>query len=179
MSHGIFALARRERTAAIADAAAADAVLAPEAQARLNLAQFYGTLGDHDKALANYDVWLDHHGNDAIRPVAFNGRCWARFQLNRELDKALSDCNTALRLQPNTAAFLDSRGMVRLRRGENAEAVSDLTAALNMQPNMAMTRYGRGIAEERLGQAEAAKRDKEAALAINPRIAEEASRLGL
>ena len=44
------------------------------------------------------------------------GRCWARALTGRDLDKALADCDRALRLAPKTPEFLDSRGLVHLRR---------------------------------------------------------------
>ncbi|MGU3391352.1 hypothetical protein [Sphingomonas sp. M1A8_2b] len=78
-------------------------------------------------ALASYDQWLRAHPQDATRAAAFNGRCWARGQLNRELGQALSDCNAALKLTPGNPAYLDSRGLIRLRRGEFDAALLDYT----------------------------------------------------
>ncbi len=178
LTHGTMSLARRDRPAAMDDARAADGALAQEAQARLSLAQLYATLGNREAALANFETWLRFHGEDSQRPAALNGRCYSRAVLNRDLDKAISDCNTAIRLLPNTAAFYDSRAFLHLRRGENQEAVDDYTTALNLQPNLAMPRYLRGVAETKLGQADAAKRDRDAAAAIDPRIASAAAQLG-
>jgi tetratricopeptide (TPR) repeat protein len=179
LAHGQMALARRDRESALEDVKAADAALAPEALPRLNLAQLYSALGDHETALTNFDTWLHFHSEDSLRPAAFNGRCYARALLNRDLDKALSDCNTAIRLRPNTAVYFESRGLVHLRRGDNDAAIADLTAALNLSPNRPLWRYERSLAEARLGQDDAAKRDRDAASAIDPRIADAAARMGL
>lgn len=176
--HANMSLARRDRPSAADDAKTIDAALAPESQARLNLAQLYGRLGNYEAALANFEGWLRYHGEDGQRPMAFNGRCYARGVLNRDLDKAISDCNTAIRLLPNTAAFLSSRAYVHLRRGEYHDAVNDYTAALNLQPNLVMPRYLRSVAEAKLGQDDAAKRDREAATAIEPKVAAAAAPLG-
>ena len=132
-----------------------------------------------EAALANYDLWLRDHPEDVRRPNALNGRCWARGQLNRDLDKALSDCNAALKAFPARANFLDSRGLVRLRRGEFDAALADYDAALKASPRNAWTLYARGIAAARAGRSGEALANRAAALAINTRVAERARRIGL
>lgn len=179
LAHAQMELSRRNMRGAAEDARAADAILAPEAQSRLSLAQVYGSTGNHEAALANFDGWLRYHGGDAMRPVAFNGRCFSRAVLNRDLDKALSDCNNAVKLQPNMAAYFDSRGLVHLRRGENEAAITDYNAALSLAPNRPMARYARSLAEDKLGQQDAAQKDRAAALAIDPRIADAAAQMGV
>jgi tetratricopeptide (TPR) repeat protein len=179
LAHAAMSLSMRDPKAAKDDAAAADAALAPQAQDRLNLARLYGLLGDHEAALANFSGWLKFHPNDGVRPVAFNGRCAALTQLDRDLDKALDDCDTANRLQPNNPTYLNNRALVRLKRGDNDGAVSDLNIVLNLQPNRAVARYLRGLALERLGKTADARRDKAAALAVDPHVAERAERVGL
>ncbi|MBT2188843.1 aspartyl protease family protein [Sphingobium nicotianae] len=169
--HGRLAIAKGDRPLAAVDARAADRILAPQAAARLALAGLFGELDDYEAALGSYESWLHFHAEDGLRSTALSGRCRALAALNRDLDKALSDCNTALKLRPNTAGFLNNRGLVHLRRGENDAAVSDYDAALALAPNLAMARYARGIAETRLGQSDAAERDRAAADAIDPRIA--------
>ena len=178
MAHAAMARVRRDQAAASDDLKAADGVLPQEADSRLRLASLYAVFDNQEAALANFDSWLHFHGEDAERPAAFNGRCYARAILNRELDKALSDCNTAIRLRPGTAAYYDSRALVHLRRGDYKEAVDDYTTTLNLQPNMVMTRYLRGIAEGKLGQSEAAKKDHDAAVAVDAKVATAAARLG-
>lgn len=174
-------LARRlgDRAKALDDARAADSALAPGAQTRLALAGLFEGLGDPERALASYDLWLRNHAQDALRPTAFNGRCFARAQLNRDLDAALSDCNAALKLRPDTAAYLDSRGLVQLRRGDLAKAIADYSAALAIEPKLAWTRYQRGIAEQRAGNADAAHADLAAAIQADPNIAARAKAMGL
>ena len=62
-----------------------------------------------------------------------NSRCWARARWGQELDEALADCNAALKLRPGTAAILDSRGLVYLRKGDFKSAIADYDAALRTQ----------------------------------------------
>lgn len=164
---------------AVEDIAAADAALAPSSEKRLTLANLDGRIDHPEDALRNYDLWLKSHPEDSSRPVALNGRCWARGLLDRELDKALSDCNAAIHAEPHRAAFLDSRGLIRLRRGEFAQAVDDLSAAIALTPRNAWTLYVRGLASRGAGNAAQADADRAAALAIDPKVAVRARRIGL
>lgn len=168
-----------DRAGAEGDLAAADAALAPSSSQRYQLAGMYDGAGMPEKALASYDLWLKSHPTDGHRPGALNGRCWARGQLNRDLDKALDDCDAAIRAQPGNAAYLDSRALVRLRRGEWAKALADYDAAIAIAPRNAWSLYARGIVEAKMGDAAKAKADREAALAIAPRVAERAKTIGL
>jgi tetratricopeptide (TPR) repeat protein/predicted aspartyl protease len=172
-------LVNRDPDGAAADAKAADRGLPAGSDRRLQLAGLFENLDQPEAAIASYDGWLKLHGEDADRAVAFNGRCWARALLNRELPRALSDCNAALKLRPGTAAFLDSRALVRLRTGDLAAALADYDAALAADPRNAWSLYARAIVEARLGKKAAADTDRATALAINPAVAKRAARYGL
>lgn len=172
-------LASRDPDGAAQDAKAADHALAPGSDRRLQLAGLYDTLDQPEAAIANYDAWLKMHGEDADRASAYNGRCWARALLGRELDRALSDCNTALKLRPGYASYLDSRALVQLRSGRVDAALADYDAAVKANPRNAWSLYARALAEKRAGRAEAADADRKAALAINPAIGKRALRYGL
>ena len=172
-------LMSRDPAGAAEDAAVADARLPPGSDRRLQLAGLFDNLDNPESAIANLDAWLRMHGEDVNRATAFNGRCWARALLNRELDRALSDCNTALRLRPGSAAVFDSRALVQLRLGKLDRALADYDAAIAMAPRNAWTLYLRGIALARAGKADAAAADRKAALAINPGVAQRATRYGL
>ena len=110
--------------------------------------------------------------------ASLNGRCWARAQLGQDLDKALGDCNRALRMI-KTSGFLDSRGLVYLRLGRLDEAIADFDAALAENPKLAWSLYGRGLARLKKGMKAEGDADIKAALAIRPRLAETARRVGL
>lgn len=164
---------------ALTDLKAADSALAASSQARLMLAGLYDAADNPDGALASYDQWLKSHPEDVGRASAFNGRCWARGLLAVELDKALDDCEAALRLRPGDPAFIDSRALVRFRRGEFDKALVDYNAAVAAQPRNPWHLFARGVTHSRLGNAAAAAADRAAALKINPRIIERARRYGL
>lgn len=65
----------------------------------------------------------------------------------------------------NTAAYLDTFGWVRLRRGETAEALAALERAASLAPDSRVIRYHLGMAQKKAGQAELARRNLEQALA--------------
>jgi tetratricopeptide (TPR) repeat protein len=161
------------------DLDAADKALAPSSDTRLRLAHLNEQTDRLDAALANYDLWIKAHPDDAKRVEAFNGRCWTRALMNRDLNLALSDCDMALKLRPSSAEYLDSRALVRLRRGELDKALADYDAALAIQPRNAWMLYMRAVAERRAGKGQKADADHALALSINPRVAERAKRYGL
>ena len=161
------------------DIKAADDALAPSSEKRLAVASLYDRLGMPDAALPNFDQWLKSHPEDSSRGIALNGRCWARGLLNRDLDKAMEDCNAALRALPHDPSILDSRALIRVRRSEWKQALADYNAALAINPRSAWSLYMRGMIEAKSGQDIQAKTDRAAAIAIDPKVADRAKKYGL
>jgi tetratricopeptide (TPR) repeat protein/predicted aspartyl protease len=151
----------------------------PAADIRLPVGFLYEREGRPDDALKAFDLWIPVHPDDRRRAEALNGRCWSRALLNRDLDKAMADCDAAHRLEPKVGAYLDSRGLVHLRRGEFDKAIADYDLAVPLPPKSAWSLYGRGLAKLKSGDAAGGKADLAAAAAINPKIAEEAAKYGL
>ncbi|WP_375382445.1 aspartyl protease family protein [uncultured Sphingomonas sp.] len=169
----------RDPDGAMQDVKAADQSLPAGSERRLQIAGLYESLDQPEAAITNYDAWLTLHRDDADRASAYNGRCWARALMNRDLDRALSDCNAAVKLRPGFASYLDNRALVQLRRGKLDAALADYDAAVKANPRNAWSLYTRAIAEKRAGKNEAAEADRAAALAINPAVAKRAARYGL
>lgn len=171
---------RLDRNADIASDLDAAAAAAPNtSDRRLAIASGYEEVGDYPHAIAQYDAWIAAHRDDARRPVALNGRCWARAQSGTGLDLALKDCNAALSAMPHTPAFLDSRGLVRLRMGDYPRAIADYDEALAANGKIAWSLYGRGIARLRLGQKDAGEADLAKAKDVQPDLPEEAKKRGI
>jgi tetratricopeptide (TPR) repeat protein len=176
---GALRLAESDKTQALLDFDAA-AKLAPKQDGiHGDLAHAYLSADRPDAAIEQFDLWIAEHPDDYKMSMARNGRCWARAQLGRDLNKALSDCNAAIRMQPGTAEFLDSRGLVYLRLGANDKAIADFDAALRIDPKIVWSLYGRGLARIKMGQATEGQADIAAAAAINPRIVEIAKQRGV
>jgi tetratricopeptide (TPR) repeat protein/predicted aspartyl protease len=171
---------RKEISAAITDLDAADRVAPREASQRLQLADLYLFAGHFESAVAQETLWIDAHGwDDTQMPRARNLRCWTRALWGEELERALADCDTALKLRPDTAAFLDSRGLVQLRRGDYDRAIADYDRALRLGAKGAWSYYGRGVAKLRKGLIAGGKADIAAATALQAHIADEARERGI
>jgi tetratricopeptide (TPR) repeat protein len=172
-------LQRKDEAGAVQDLDAGAAAAAKDSDQRYALAVMY--LGAHrpDAAVAQLDLWIDAHADSGELAEMLNLRCWASALDGHDLDKALDDCNRALRLGPKTPGFLDSRGLVRLRRGEYDKAIADYDMALAARPHEAWSLYGRGLAELRSNRKVDGQADVAAALALRPRLADEAKRYGI
>jgi tetratricopeptide (TPR) repeat protein/predicted aspartyl protease len=172
-------LAGNDVASARADLDAADKIAARQANARFDMAHLYLGLDLPEAALVQFDQWIDAHDEDVNLPVALNGRCWARALLGIDLKKALKDCNSAVKSKPQSADYLDSRGLVYLRLGELDRALADYDAAVRIAPESAWSLYGRGLVHLRKGATEAGHSDIAAAKAIRPSIGDDAQRHGI
>ncbi len=171
-------LVGHDQVGAREDVNAAAAAAAKEADVRLQQAELYMDLEQFDPAIAQFDLWIAVHGDDSRLSKAFNGRCRARGLAGRDLDKAMSDCNAAVRLTQHASVPLENRGLVHQRRGEYDQAIADFNAALATQPKNAWALYGRGVCELKTGVKAQGDADLAAAAQIAPRLAERAAKLG-
>ncbi len=159
------------------DLDAADRDAPKEADVRLFLARAYEHLNFPGASIAQYDLWILTHQNDARMGGALNGRCWERALQGENLAKALTDCNDALKLSakasPLSRAVLDSRGLVRLRLGDYDRSIADYDASLKLAPKNAWSLYGRGVAKMRKHKIAEGEADIAAATVISPGVGEE------
>ncbi len=150
-----------------------------ESNVGLRIAAAYERFGRFEAAVARYDDWIAGHPKSDRLAQAYNGRCWTRALMGRDLDKAMADCNLALKTGMSNSSFLDSRGLVHLRLGQLDAAIADYDASLRLQPKGAWSLYGRGLAKRRKGDAASGDADIQAALAIQPNLANMARRYGV
>jgi tetratricopeptide (TPR) repeat protein/predicted aspartyl protease len=172
-------LAGHETAQALQDLAAADKTAAKQDDIHLEIANLYARADAPSAAINQYSLWIDAHSEDARLANALNGRCWQRALLGVDLDKALNDCDRAIRNAPKTANMLDSRGLVHLRLGEFDKAIADYDASLAINPKIGWSLYGRGLAKQRKGLTAEGAADIAAATAINPRLPDEVKAHGL
>jgi tetratricopeptide (TPR) repeat protein/predicted aspartyl protease len=164
---------------AIVDLDKVSSIVAKEADVRLALGNLYARADALDKAITQYGVWLDEHEKEVRTPDVLASRCRARAMLGQSVDKALADCNRAVRERPQAVAYLDSRGLAYLRLGDYDKALKDFDAVLAAQPRNPWSLYGRGVAKVRKGMAAEGEADIAASKLVNPRVAEEAAKHGL
>ena len=163
----------------LADLNKAGATAAKEDDVHFEIGMLYSRAGAFGLAISQYDLWLDKHPPEARTPDAYANRCRSRGMLGLELDKALSDCNRAVKAREDAPFFLDSRGLVHLRMGSYDKAIADYDAVLRIQPKNPWALYGRGLAKLHKGQKADGEADIAAAKASGPRVVAEATRRGL
>ena len=169
-----------DRAAGLADMQAADRYLPKDAPERLQLGYLYTQADLLPASVVQYSHWIDTHDSSAVfMAQTLNNRAWARALMGQDLDAALSDCNTAVKLKPDSPRFLDTRALVFLRLGNNDKAIADYDLALTSDPKSAWSHYGRGIARTRKGLTSEGQADMAEAVKLSPGIAETASRHGI
>ncbi|MHB8475598.1 MAG: aspartyl protease family protein [Steroidobacteraceae bacterium] len=183
MSRAQLRLAHKDLADAVADLDAADRVAATQDDARFTLARLYQRADLPARAVAQLDLWIANHPDDSKMIDALHGRCRLRAAQGEELAKALTDCNAAYRLSdksnPLTAAILESRGLVRLRLGDNDKAIADYDESLKLAPKNAQSLYGRGVAKIRKQKAADGEADIARATALSSTVADEFKRRGI
>jgi predicted aspartyl protease/Tfp pilus assembly protein PilF len=179
-ARGELRLKRKEMDLARADFDAAIRAAGDKDDVRREIASAYAADGHVDAALAHLDSWIAAHPTAVDISGALNDRCWTRALGDRELDKALADCNQAIKARGGrSSALLDSRGLVYLRMGQFDRAIDDYDDALKLQPKQAWSLYTRGLAKLGKGLTAEGKADIAAAVALRKDVAEEAARYGL
>jgi tetratricopeptide (TPR) repeat protein len=172
-----------DAAAAVEDLDAADRAAAKEADVRFRLALDYQHADLMPQSVAQYDLWIAAHADDARLGAALGNRCWAKALLGQDLKTALTDCNSALdrigKKNAGSAAILLSRGVVRLRLGDYDKSIADFDAALSLHPKSAWSLYGRGIAKIRRNQAAEGQADMSAAAAVWAPIADDFAKRGI
>ena len=132
--------------------------------------------GDFARASADYGEVTKLQPENVGAWVA---RCWVRGVAGRELQQAMSDCNQVLKLKPDVADALDSRGMINLKLGQNDAAIKDYDAALKIDPKLPTALYGRGVARQKKGDRNGGNSDINAARNLKANIADEMNRYGV
>jgi tetratricopeptide (TPR) repeat protein len=100
-------------------------------------------------------------------PVAFNRRGLAWFAKG-EAERAGSDFDAALRLNPNYAWAHNNRGIIRAQQGDLDRAIAAYDDAIRLKPGYAFALTNRGNAWLAKGDADRAIADFDAAVALAP-----------
>ena len=172
---------RRQPADAPGDLDAVDRLAPQQADLRLTLARLYGSAGEYAGAIHEYDLWIEYHPEDLRLSFALASRCGAEAAANVDVDRALEDCNSALRSIPKAASAqaLSNRGLVYLRQGRLDSALSDFETALRLQPKLFIARYGLGLAELKKGLKDQGQNDLLAVQVARPALARHLAAAGL
>jgi tetratricopeptide (TPR) repeat protein/predicted aspartyl protease len=178
LSRGAMRLARKDKAGATVDLDAAIG-LSKDAEVPLRVARTFQTFGEYDEAIARYDAWEKQYPKDDRLPMLLNDRCWSRAMANRELDRAIADCDLALRKGLRNSAVYDSRAFAHLRHGNFDKAIADYDSALKLQPKSAVSLYGRGLAELKKGMKAEGEADIKAARELDANVGQMYGRVGV
>jgi tetratricopeptide (TPR) repeat protein len=103
-------------------------------------------------------------------PSFYNNRGWDFYQ-KKDYDKATSDFNDAIRLDPNFALAYFNRGITYGDKKEYDKAISDFNDAIRLDPNFALAYFNRGIAYDDKKEYDKAISDYNDAIRLNPNSA--------
>jgi lipoprotein NlpI len=145
------------------------------ADAYSNRGVAYLVKDQYDLAIQDFDEAIRLEPD---RADTYINRCWMRAQANRDLDSALADCNTSLRLQPGDRRALGNRSFVYYRLGRHEDAIADGNAAL-AKAKSAEALYVRGLAKLAKADEAGGSTDIAAAKALKPEIAYIYARYGV
>ncbi|HWE17411.1 MAG TPA: tetratricopeptide repeat protein [Hyphomicrobiaceae bacterium] len=98
---------------------------------------------------------------------AYDNRCQAYNQLDQP-DKAIPDCDMAIKLQPRSASAYNNRGWAREIRKEFDLALVDYGKAIELDPKFALAYANRGDVYAKTGEREKAIAEYRQAIAIEP-----------
>ncbi len=101
------------------------------------------TIGDREKAIADYSTIIDQKGS--IYPEAFLNRGLTKKMIG-SYASALTDFNKGIQEFPNNAELYKNRGNLYLLLDLVPKAVDDYTKAIQLKSDYADAYYNRGIA---------------------------------
>ena len=104
----------------------------------VNRAYEYLQKGDHDAQHRR----LLQGDRDRSPPLGCpQGRAWVDFKAGRAAE-GLADAEASLKLKPNAAQALDTRGHILEALGRREEAIADFRRALAIEPRLSGSRDG-------------------------------------
>jgi lipoprotein NlpI len=140
-------------------------------QADFDRCKFIGELSKADDGIAACDrVIKDSKTSTQDRAAALSSRCgwwWAK----KDSDKALTDCNEAIRAYRGLAAAYLNRGNVYLSKSDFEHAFADFNEALRLDPKNAWAYAERGNLYKYQGDFDHALADLNEAIRLDPAYA--------
>jgi lipoprotein NlpI len=140
-------------------------------QSDLDRCKFVGDLKQADEGIAACDrVISDSKVTAQDRAAALSNRCgwwWAK----RDPDRALSDCNEAIRADSSNATAFLNRGNAFLSKSDPEHAFADFNSAIRLDPNSAWAYAARGNLYRNQGDLEHALADLNESIRLDPSYA--------
>ena len=89
----------------------------------------------------------------------------------KRYDKAITDLDEAIRLNPESIYAYSTRGQAKSSLGDHKGAISDYDEAIQLNPEDFIAYYNRGYAKSSLGDPKGAISDYDKAIQLNPKYA--------
>jgi tetratricopeptide (TPR) repeat protein len=99
--------------------------------------------------------------------LAYYNRGIAYFKKS-QYDRAITDFDQAIQLDPNSTFALNNRGTAYARKGQYDRAIADFNQAIRLNTNYAITYINRGSAFAKKGQYDRAIEDFDQAIRLDP-----------
>jgi tetratricopeptide (TPR) repeat protein len=109
-------------------------------------------------------------GTDKHLEVAYNNRCLA-YEIRGDHERAIADCEQAIRLDPKRARAYLGRGMIYEDKGDHDRAITDYGTAIELDPKLAAVYAKRGFVYEAKGDHDRAITDYGTAIELDPKLA--------
>ena len=142
-----------------------------DSQSDLDHCKFVGEVSKADESIAACDrIIKDPKVTAADRAVAFGSRCgwlWAK----KDPDRALSDCNEAIKADSRYAAAYVNRGNAYLIKSDLDHAFADFSEAIRLDPKNAWAYTQRGNLYKNKGDFEHALADLNESIRLDPNYA--------
>jgi lipoprotein NlpI len=137
----------------------------------LGQCNFAGEISKADQSIAACDLVLsDPKMTGPSRAVALGNRCgwwWAK----KDPDRALADCNEAIRIDPSYAAAYVNRGNVYLNKADLEHAFGDFNEAIRLDPKNAWAYNARGDLYKNKGDLDHSLADLTESIRLDPNYA--------
>jgi lipoprotein NlpI len=141
------------------------------AQSGLDQCKFVGVLTKADDGIAACDrIIKDSKTSAQDRASALSSRCgwwWAK----TDADRALTDCNEAIRVDRNYTAAYINRGNVYLSKSDFEHALADFNEAIRLDPKNAWAHAERGNLYKNKGDVDHAVADLSESIRLDPTYA--------
>jgi tetratricopeptide (TPR) repeat protein len=111
-----------------------------------------------------------NRGTDKDLVIAYNNRCLA-YEIRGDHDRAIADCEQAVKLDPKRARAYMGRGVVYEDKGDQDRAIADYGTAIELDPKVPAVYAKRGMLYEHKGDPDRAISDYDKAIELDPKLA--------
>ena len=123
-----------------------------------------------DESLAACSRLLDDRSETKNHAMVLRNRCGIYYTKN-DYDRALTDCNRALRMESNSAIGYNRRGLIWYQKNDYDRAIEDFNRAIRIDSNFAYAYFNRGLAWRAKGDTGRADADETEAIRLDPKLA--------